>query len=72
MTPPITILWRPTAVSRIEADKRLFLLLGPSGPVTTIEKSGIASNEELIRVRAFLRDRKPGRYLSDAAPSSRG
>ncbi len=58
-------LW--TAVSRVEEDKRLFLLIGPSGPVTTIEKSGIGSKEELVRVRAFLRDRKPGRYLGDSA-----
>jgi len=51
------------AVSRVEEDRRLFILHGPSGPVATVEKSGIASQEELLRVRAFLRARKPGRYL---------
>ena len=55
-------LW--TAISRVEEDRRLFILHGPSGPVATVEKSGIASTEELLRLRAFLKARKPGSYLA--------
>jgi len=57
-----------TGISRVEEDERLFILYGASGPVATLEKSGIASRDQLLRVRGFLAARKPGRYLKGAAP----
>jgi len=52
-----------TEIVRIEETPRMFMLFGPQGPVTSIEKSGIDSAAELASLRAFLRQRAPGKYL---------
>ena len=53
-----------SGVSRVEENARVFVLFGLCGrPLAWIEKSGIASPEELASVRAFLQSRLPGRYL---------
>jgi hypothetical protein len=54
-----------SAISSIEETRPVFILLGSSGPLTSIEKSGISSNAELQTLRAFLRAKKPGKYFND-------
>ena len=51
-----------SAISRIEETDLAFLLFGSSGPVTSIEKSGISSTAELTELRSLLRAKKPGKY----------
>ena len=53
------------AISSIEETAPAFILLGAAGPLTSIEKSGISSAEELHAVRAYLRAKKPGKYFPD-------
>lgn len=52
-----------SAIVRIQETGPLFILMGSSGPIATIEKSGITSASELLTLRAFLRSKKPGKYL---------
>jgi hypothetical protein len=58
-----TVIYPWHAIVQIEETSRAFLLLGPSGPTASIEKSSIASAGELQALRAFLRAKRPGKYL---------
>lgn len=54
-------------VARIDETRHAFYLYDESRPVFAIEKSALASREELRALREFLRERKPGRYFRDEA-----
>jgi hypothetical protein len=59
----ITHSW--TAISSIEETRPAFILIGPAGPVASIEKSGVKSAAELRALRAFLRAKKPGTFFDE-------
>lgn len=51
------------AIAWVEETRRAFLLHDANQPVFAIEKSAVGSRQELDSLRAYLRSRKPGRYL---------
>jgi YcxB-like protein len=56
----VSLKW--SGISHVDETTRLFMLYDAERPVFSIEKSALASAEDLRALRNFLRQRKPGSF----------